>query len=113
VGFVGVVAKVTHRVGAPDRVGLAEQVVGEPDVPVRVGAAQLAQRGARSGAHLVLGDAEQARDVGIALPALEQQPEHRLLIRREGHGQGSVDPRPLGRRRCGVREAGTGITWSS
>ena len=52
----GVVAQVARGVGAPDRVGLAEQVVGEPDVAIGVGAAELGQRRAGAGADLGLLD---------------------------------------------------------
>ena len=69
-----------HGVGPADRVGLAEQVVGEADVAVGVGAGQLGERRAGPGAHLRLVDPEQRGEVGVALPALEQELEHRLLV---------------------------------
>ncbi len=75
-----VLAQVARDVGAADRVGLAEQVVGEPDAAVRVGAAELGQRAPRPGAHLVLVLAEQRGEVAVALAALEQQLQGRLLV---------------------------------
>ena len=67
-------------VGAADRIGLAEQVVGEPDLGVGVGAAELDQRGASPRADLGFLDPEQRAEVGVALAALEQQLEHRVLV---------------------------------
>ena len=89
-----------HGVGPADRVGLAEQIVGQADVAVRVGAGQLGERGARPGPHLGLVDPEQRGEVGVALPALEQELQHRLLVGRKRHagkptesGCSAVQPR--------------------
>jgi hypothetical protein len=63
---------VPHGVGSSDRIGLAEQVIGQADVAVRVGTGQLGERGARAGPHLRLVHPEQRGEVGVALPPLEQ-----------------------------------------
>ena len=55
-----------------EEVRLAQEVVGEPDVAVRVGAAKLGQRRAGSGTDLRLVDVEKRSQVVVALPALEQ-----------------------------------------
>ena len=81
----GVVAQVAGSVGAPDRVRLAEQVVGEPHVAIRVGAAELGERGAGAGADLGLGLAEQLREVVVALAPLEQQLQRRPLVGSHRH----------------------------
>ena len=85
-----------HGVGPADRVGLSQQIVGEADVAVGVGAGQLGQRGARPGPHLGLVDPEQRGEVGVALPALEQELQHRLLVGRERHGRKAYGVRLLG-----------------
>ncbi len=75
-----VLAQVARDVGAADRVGLAEQVVGEPDVAIRVGSAELGQRAPRPGADLGLVLAQQRGEVAVGLPALEQQLQGGLLV---------------------------------
>ena len=82
---VRVVAEVADGVGASDRVRLPDQVVGEPDVAVGVGAAELLERRARPLAHLRLVDAHHPRQVGVGLAALEQQLQGRVLIWGERH----------------------------
>ena len=79
-------------VGAADRVGLAEQVVAQPDLGIGIGAADLLKRGAGPGANLVGSDPEQGPEVLVALPA-EQELEHRPLFLCERHGRGSVGQR--------------------
>ena len=74
-----------YRVGAVDRVGLPEQIVGEGDVAVRVGAGEVRQRRPRSRPHLVGSDPQDRGEVVVALPAFEQQLEHGFLIRRQRH----------------------------
>ncbi len=83
--ILGIVAQVTNRIGAADRVGLAEEVVGEADAAVRIGSAKLGERGTRALAHLGLGDPEQRAQIAIALALLEEQPEHGLLIGSQRH----------------------------
>jgi hypothetical protein len=96
---------VADRVGPADRVGLAEQVVGEADVPVRIGAGQLLEGGPGARAHGGLVAAEQLREVRVALPALEQQLEHRLLVGAQRHTQ-SLGIGAHRRRRRACRAAG-------
>jgi hypothetical protein len=76
---------VSHGVGPSDRVGLAEEVVGQADVAVGVGTGQFGEGRARPGSHFGLADAEERREVRIALPALEQELEHRLLVSGKRH----------------------------
>jgi hypothetical protein len=83
---LGALAQVADGVRAADRIGLAEQVVGERDRAVGVRAGKLGQRGAGAGAHLALLDAQHRRQLRIALSPLEQQLEHRGLVGRQGHG---------------------------
>ena len=90
---LGIALEVADGVGAADRVGLAEQVVAEADLGVRVGAADLGQRRTRPDAHLVGRDAEQGADVLVALPSLEQQLKHRALFIRDRHERGSLGQR--------------------
>ena len=80
----------SDRVGAADRIGLAEEVVAETDLGVGISATDLAQRGAGSGAHFVRSDAEEGADVVIALPPFQEELEHRALFIGERHGRGSV-----------------------
>ena len=80
-------------VGSADGVGLAQQVVAEADLRVRVGAADLGQRRARADAHLIGRNAEQGADVLVALPSLEQQLKHRALFIRDRHERGSLGQR--------------------
>ncbi len=82
---LGVVAKVANHVGAADRVGLAEQVVGERDVAIRVGVAELGQRRAGARADLGLVGVEQDGEVGVGAPALEDQLQGRVLFGGECH----------------------------
>ena len=89
----GSLCRLADGVGAPDRIGLPEQVVAQADLRIRVGAADLRERGARPRAHLVGCDAEQGADVLVALPALEQQLEHRALFIRDRHERGSLGQR--------------------
>jgi hypothetical protein len=77
---LGVLAQMARRVGATDRVRLAEQIVGEADVSVRVGAHQLGERGPSPSAHGGLVLAEQGAKVGIALTPLEQKLQRGALI---------------------------------
>ena len=74
-----------HGIRSADRVGLSEEVVGEPHVAVWVGAGELRERLPRPRAHLALVHAEHRREIRVALPALEQELEHCLLVRRESH----------------------------
>ena len=85
-----VVAQVPGGVGAPDRVRLAQQVVGEADVAVGIGAAELGERGAGAGAHLRLGLPEQLSEVRVALAALEQELQRGLLIPTDRHRRESL-----------------------
>jgi hypothetical protein len=82
-----------HRIGSADRVGLAQEVVAQADLGVGVRAADLAECGTGPRAHLVGSDPEEGADVVIALPALEQELEHRALFVAERHGRGSVGQR--------------------
>ena len=66
-----VVLQVPHGVGSPDRIGLAEQVVGQGDVAVGIDAGQLGERGARAGPHLRFVHSEDRGEVVVALSALE------------------------------------------
>jgi hypothetical protein len=84
--------QMANGVCAADRIRLAEEVVAQPDLGVGVRAADLLQRGARPGAHLVGADAQERADVVVALPA-EQELEHRALFLCERHGRGSVGQR--------------------
>jgi hypothetical protein len=81
---------VAGDVGAADRVGLAQEVVGEADLGVGVGAADLLQGAASACPDLVGAEAEQRGDVVVALAALEQQLKHRPLVAGEWHGPGSL-----------------------
>ena len=75
----------TDRVCPADRIGLTEQVIGQPDVPVRIGPADLLQCRAGARAHLIGLNSEEGADVLIALPAFKQQLKHRALFVRERH----------------------------
>ncbi len=66
-----VVLQVPHGVGSPDRIGLAEQVVGQGDVAVGIDAGQLGERGTRAGPHLRFVHSEDRGEVVVALSALE------------------------------------------
>ena len=90
---LGIALQLADRIGSADRVGLAEEVVAQADLGVGIGAADLAQRRAGPRAHLVGCDPEEGADVVIALPALEQELEHRALFVGERHGRGSVGQR--------------------
>jgi len=68
---VRIALQVADCVGPSDRVRLAEQVVAEPDLGVRVSTADLVQRVASPRANLVRRDTQQRPDVVIALPTLE------------------------------------------
>ena len=57
-----------HGVRAANRIGLAEQVVREPNLGVGIGPSELGERGAGTRADLVDADAEHAREVVVALP---------------------------------------------
>ena len=72
-------------VGAADRVSLAEEVVGEPDLAIGVRAAELLERRACAFADVVAGAAQKAGDVLVALPALQQELQHRALVLSKGH----------------------------
>ena len=50
---LGVVLKLAHGVGPPDRVRLTEHVVAQPHLGIGIGAADLGQRRAGPGAHFV------------------------------------------------------------
>ena len=69
--LIGVVAQAAHRIGALDRVRLAEQVVGQ--LGIRRGTAELAERRAGPIADLAWLGPEKLAYVVIALAALEQQ----------------------------------------
>jgi hypothetical protein len=86
---------VADSIGAADRVGLAEQVVAQPDLGVGIGSADLLERRARPGADLVGTDPQEGADVLVALAAFEQELEHRALFIGERHG-----PRSVGERRA-------------
>jgi hypothetical protein len=83
VGRVGL--QVADGVGSPDRVRLSEQVVGEPDVAIGVGAGELGERGSGARAHLRFVHPEQGREVPVALAALEQQLKHCALFWGDRH----------------------------
>jgi hypothetical protein len=90
---VRIALQVANRVGAPDRVRLAEQVVAQPDLGIRIGAPDLLQGRTRPRADLLGADAEQGTDVLVALPPFEEELEHGALFVRERHGRGSVGER--------------------
>jgi hypothetical protein len=48
----GVLSQMPHGVGAADRVGLAQEVVADANVAVRVGAAELGESGTGTDSHL-------------------------------------------------------------
>ena len=81
----GVGAQVARDVGAADRIRLADEVVGEADVAIRIGAAELGQRGSGASADLGLVDTEEGREVAVALPTLEQERERGALVGRDRH----------------------------
>ena len=91
----GVVLQVAHGVGPADRVGLAQQVVGQADVAIGIGAGKLRERGARPGLHLCLANPQQRGEVGVALAALQQELQHRLLVARESHRRKAYGVRVL------------------
>jgi hypothetical protein len=80
-------------VGSTDGVGLAQQVIAEADLRIRVGAADLGQRRTRADAHLIWRNAEQGADVLVGLSSLEQQLKHRALFIRDRHERGSLGQR--------------------
>ncbi len=89
-------------VGATDRVGLAQQVVAEAHVAVRVGAPELGQRGAGPAPDLDLVEAEQLVELGVGLTG-EQQLENGGLVGRQRHGRESLRSRRRGPRRSACR----------
>ena len=108
---LGIALQVPNGIGAPDRIGLPQQIVAEADLGVRVRAADLGQRRARPRAHLIRRDAQQGADVVIALPPFEQQLKHRALFVRDRHERGSLGQRrwaaaALMSRLLGARGAG-------
>ncbi len=76
-----VLAEVARSVRSADRVGLTEQVVGDPDVAVGVGADELREGGAGAGAHVGLVLAEQRGKVRVGLAALDQKLKRGALFR--------------------------------
>jgi hypothetical protein len=80
-----VVLEVANGVRSTNGIRLSEQVVGKADVAVGIGPTQLRERGAGAGAHLGFADAEETGEVAVALPALQQELEHGLLIGRQSH----------------------------
>ena len=95
----GVVLELADGVGTADRVGLAQQVVGQ--ARIGRGAADLAERAAGPHPDLVAGDPEQPADVVVALPA-EQELKHRPLFVAERHEPGRVR---IGAVNCGTAQA--------
>lgn len=87
---LGVALEMADRVSASDRIGLAEQVVAQTDLRIRVGAADLLQGRPGAVPHLVGRDTEQRSDVLVPLPPFEEQLKHRALFVSERHGRGSV-----------------------
>ncbi len=83
-----VLAQVTRGVRSADRVGLAKQVVREPDVAIGVGAAQLGERRARPRTDLTLVLAQELGEVPVRLAALEKKLERRLLVGCDRHRAG-------------------------
>jgi hypothetical protein len=84
---VGIVAYVACRIGAPDRVGLAQEPVREPHVAIRVRAAELGQGLAGAASDLVLGDLEEGTDVAVRLAPAEHELEQGPLVCGERHGR--------------------------
>ena len=67
---LGVLLKMADGICPADRIGLAEHVVGQVDLGVRIAATDLAERGGGAAAGVVHADPEQARYILIALAAL-------------------------------------------
>ena len=93
-GWLGVGAQVAGDVGAGDRVGLPEQVVGEADLAVGILAGDLAQRAlARTRTSSTL-DARAGRRGPRSPAALQQQPQHHLSAPRSGPRPDSLRDSP-------------------
>ncbi len=86
-----VLAQVPDRVGAPDRVGLAQEIVAQANVAIRVGAAQLLERCTGPLAGLALAEPEEVVEVGIGLTTRQEHLENGALVGTDRHGSEGMD----------------------
>ena len=87
-----VLAQVPDRVSAADRVRLAQEVLGQADVPVGVGAAELLERGPGALAGFAFVEAEEVVEILERLASGQEHFEHGALVGADRHGRKGMEP---------------------